>query len=148
MMQPSKTWQHQCKTEKNQIGKLANALSNRPQGALPSDTEDVRQNHNEQCKVVTLRNGKQCEAETSANQSCHENEPVEDPNDVEKKEVGSNNTGPQNNANPRLNTSEHTNPEQQSDASKTIMKPPKPTYVLCDLSMRNLVQVYTYQVIV
>ncbi|KAK8686189.1 hypothetical protein V6N13_125216 [Hibiscus sabdariffa] len=60
------------------IGHITNALSNRPQGALSSGTEDARKNRNEQCRVVTLRSGKQCEAETYANQhvQCQENEPV------------------------------------------------------------------------
>ncbi|XP_062085843.1 uncharacterized protein LOC133791950 [Humulus lupulus] len=40
-----------------QLGHLANDLKNRPQGSLPSDTENLRDGK-EQCKVVTLRNGK------------------------------------------------------------------------------------------
>ncbi|KAK8640333.1 hypothetical protein V6N13_008089 [Hibiscus sabdariffa] len=38
-----------------QIRHLANALNNRPQGALPSDTQDARKNYNEQYKAVTVQ---------------------------------------------------------------------------------------------
>ncbi|KAK8686153.1 hypothetical protein V6N13_125180 [Hibiscus sabdariffa] len=41
-----------------QMGKMANARKRRPQGTLPSDTEDSQQTQNEQCKAVTLRRGK------------------------------------------------------------------------------------------
>ncbi|KAK8641005.1 hypothetical protein V6N13_008756 [Hibiscus sabdariffa] len=66
------------------IGKIANALSNKPQGALPNDTEDARQNHNEQWKVVTLCSWKLCEAETSTKQfvQCEENEPIVGTDDI------------------------------------------------------------------
>ncbi|XP_062112081.1 uncharacterized protein LOC133823377 [Humulus lupulus] len=46
---------------KNQVGKLANELRNRPHGALPSDTENPRNVGKEHCKVVTLRSGKELE---------------------------------------------------------------------------------------
>ena len=42
----------------NQIGQLAVALSNRPQGSLPSNTEDPRREGKEHCKVINLRSGK------------------------------------------------------------------------------------------
>ena len=42
----------------NQIGQLATALSNRPQGSLPSNTEDPRREGKEHCKVINLRYGK------------------------------------------------------------------------------------------
>lgn len=45
----------------NQMGQLANELRNRPQGALPSDTENPRNTSKEQCKIVTLRSGKELE---------------------------------------------------------------------------------------
>ncbi|XP_017635857.1 uncharacterized protein LOC108477895 [Gossypium arboreum] len=42
----------------NQVGQIANVLNSRPQGALPSDTENSRTQGNEQCKAITLRSGK------------------------------------------------------------------------------------------
>jgi len=45
----------------NQIGQLANALNSRPQGALPSDTEDPRRDGKEHCKAIVLRRGKELE---------------------------------------------------------------------------------------
>ncbi|KAH9770702.1 hypothetical protein KPL71_012459 [Citrus sinensis] len=42
----------------NQIGQLATTLSNRPQGSLPSNTEDPRREGKEHCKVINLRSGK------------------------------------------------------------------------------------------
>ena len=42
----------------NQIGQLATALSNRPHGSLPSNTEDLRREGKEHCKVINLRSGK------------------------------------------------------------------------------------------
>ncbi|XP_060973937.1 uncharacterized protein LOC133039131 [Cannabis sativa] len=41
-----------------QLGQLANDLKNRPQGTLPSDTENPRRDGKEHCKAVTLRSGK------------------------------------------------------------------------------------------
>ncbi|XP_062103164.1 uncharacterized protein LOC133814186 [Humulus lupulus] len=43
------------------MGQLANELRNRPQGTLPSDTENPRKDGKEQCKAITLRNGKNLE---------------------------------------------------------------------------------------
>ena len=43
---------------KNQVGQLATALSNSPQGSLPSNTEDLRREDKEHCKVINLRSGK------------------------------------------------------------------------------------------
>ena len=40
---------------KNQIGQLTTALSNKPQGILPSNTEDPRRKGKEHCKVINLR---------------------------------------------------------------------------------------------
>ena len=42
----------------NQVGQLANNLSRRPQGGLPSNTE---KNHREEINAVTLRSGKALE---------------------------------------------------------------------------------------
>ncbi|XP_062114466.1 uncharacterized protein LOC133825555 [Humulus lupulus] len=44
-----------------QFGQLANELKNRPQGTLPSDTENPRKDGKEHCKAVTLRSGKNLE---------------------------------------------------------------------------------------
>ncbi|KAH9680785.1 hypothetical protein KPL71_026683 [Citrus sinensis] len=46
------------KNLENQIGQLAAALSNRPQGNLPSNTEDPRRERKEHYKVINLRSGK------------------------------------------------------------------------------------------
>ena len=48
------------KTLENQIGQITNALLNRPQGTLPSDTEanPSKREVEEQVKAVTLRSGK------------------------------------------------------------------------------------------
>ncbi|KAH9667508.1 hypothetical protein KPL70_021064 [Citrus sinensis] len=43
----------------NQIGQLATAVSNRPQGSLPSNTENPRREGKEHCKVINLRSGKE-----------------------------------------------------------------------------------------
>ncbi|KAA3480245.1 Aspartic peptidase [Gossypium australe] len=45
----------------NRMGQLANKLQRKPQGALPSDTENPRSKSKEHYKVVTLRNGKTLE---------------------------------------------------------------------------------------
>ncbi|XP_024022362.1 uncharacterized protein LOC112091881 [Morus notabilis] len=56
------------RTLENQVGQLANVLSNRPQGSLPSDTENPRRDGKEQCKehckAITLRNGREIEQPT------------------------------------------------------------------------------------
>ncbi|XP_012829654.1 PREDICTED: uncharacterized protein LOC105950833 [Erythranthe guttata] len=45
----------------NQVAQLALNRENRPQGALPSNTEDPRKRQNEQVQAVSLRNGRQLE---------------------------------------------------------------------------------------
>ena len=42
----------------NQIGQLAIALSNKPQGNLPGNTKDPRKEGKEHCKVTNLRSRK------------------------------------------------------------------------------------------
>ena len=42
----------------NQIGQLATAISNRPQGSLPTNTETPRREGKVHCKVISLRYGK------------------------------------------------------------------------------------------
>ena len=43
----------------NQVGQLANALSSRTNGSLPSNTETSKTNGNEHCKAIQLRSGKE-----------------------------------------------------------------------------------------
>ncbi|KAL5582344.1 hypothetical protein UlMin_014786 [Ulmus minor] len=47
------------KNLENQMGQLANALSLRPSGSLPSNTETPKPNGKEQCKVIQLRSRKE-----------------------------------------------------------------------------------------
>ncbi|KAK8935601.1 hypothetical protein KSP39_PZI013849 [Platanthera zijinensis] len=46
----------------SQLGQIANALSLRPQGSLPTDTTPNPKGDNQQCKAVTLRSGKELES--------------------------------------------------------------------------------------
>ena len=41
------------------MGQLGNALNSRPQGSLPSDTENPRRDGKEHCKAISLRSGKE-----------------------------------------------------------------------------------------
>ena len=43
------------------MGQLGNALNSRPQGSLPSDTENPRRDGKEHCKAISLRSGKELE---------------------------------------------------------------------------------------
>ncbi|GMN64002.1 hypothetical protein TIFTF001_033076 [Ficus carica] len=45
----------------NQIGQISNALNVRPQGSLPSNTEDPRREGKKHCKAILLRNGREIE---------------------------------------------------------------------------------------
>ncbi|KAG8491357.1 hypothetical protein CXB51_014478 [Gossypium anomalum] len=45
----------------NQVGQLVIEFRNRPQGALPSDTKNLRNPGKEHCKALTLRSGKTVE---------------------------------------------------------------------------------------
>ncbi|XP_012833282.1 PREDICTED: uncharacterized protein LOC105954150 [Erythranthe guttata] len=47
-----------------QMGQFATQLNARPDGTLPSNTEDPQKGINEQCKAVSLRNGRQLEEVT------------------------------------------------------------------------------------
>ncbi|KAM6554337.1 hypothetical protein CsatB_015099 [Cannabis sativa] len=49
-----------------QLGQLANDLKNRPQGTLPSDTENPISDGKEHCKAVTLRSRKILESNVAA----------------------------------------------------------------------------------
>lgn len=74
------------KNLENQMGQLAHAINNRPQGALPSDTEvNPKSNGKEHCKAITLRSGKELTVlgEGSAYQKSLESEDI----DKEKIEV-------------------------------------------------------------
>ena len=42
----------------NQLGQIASALSNRPQGSLLSNTKNPRRDGKEQCQAILLRSGK------------------------------------------------------------------------------------------
>ena len=46
----------------NQIGQLATAVNNRPQGSLPSNTEDPRREGKEHYKVINLRSEKEADS--------------------------------------------------------------------------------------
>ena len=43
----------------NQVGQLANALSSRPNGSLPSNTEMPKPNGKDHCKAMQPRSGKE-----------------------------------------------------------------------------------------
>ena len=47
------------KNLENQVGQLANTLSSRPSGSLPSNTETPKDKLKEYCKVIQLRSGKE-----------------------------------------------------------------------------------------
>ncbi|KAH9724853.1 hypothetical protein KPL70_007635 [Citrus sinensis] len=54
-------WQSQAiflRNLENQMGQLAKAMSSRTQESLPSNTEDLRREGKEHCKVINLRSGK------------------------------------------------------------------------------------------
>lgn len=46
------------RTLENQVGQLAIAMNNCPQGALPSNTEVNPKRNVEQCQAISLRSGK------------------------------------------------------------------------------------------
>ena len=70
------------KNIENQIGQIALALNNRPQGTLPSDTERNPKGNQEQCKAVMLRSGKHLGGNNAENSATPE-EKVDDSNLVE-----------------------------------------------------------------
>ncbi|KAK8670808.1 hypothetical protein V6N13_037425 [Hibiscus sabdariffa] len=109
-----------------QIGQIASALNSRSQGTLPSNTEDSIQTRNEQCKLVTLQSGRQCEVESPAKQAIQrrDKDPV-DETPVEPKKAGaeSHSTVKKDSANEKVDA------KQQPDANKTSVKPAEPTYL-------------------
>jgi hypothetical protein len=69
----------QIRNLENQIGQMASILNNRPQGSLPSDTEkNPRRDGNEQCKVVTLRSGKELNKDSVEQKKKNDDEAKED----------------------------------------------------------------------
>ncbi|XP_024028688.1 uncharacterized protein LOC112093777 [Morus notabilis] len=63
-----------------QIGQLVNALTNHPQGTLPSNTENPRREGKEHCKAILLRSGKALE------QPQEKNELDGEPSSIQKEE--------------------------------------------------------------
>ena len=63
-----------------QIGQLANALNNRPQGTLPSNTENPRRDGKDHCNAIILRSGKALE------QPKEKKELDEEPSSIQTKE--------------------------------------------------------------
>ncbi|XP_062093732.1 uncharacterized protein LOC133799748 [Humulus lupulus] len=102
-----------------QLGQLANELRNRPQGTLPSDTENPRRDGKEQCKAITLRNGKNLEL---TEDNCKRNsEPTSIQSSVDKgdKTVNSKNS----NGDPEAIAAAI---PQQNATVKPMSKPPPP----------------------
>ncbi|XP_062086086.1 uncharacterized protein LOC133792186 [Humulus lupulus] len=99
-----------------QMGQLANELRNRPQGTLPSDTENPRRDGKEQCKVVTLRSGKNLELHEEKDK--RKNEPTSIQIGEEKRENSASSAAEI--------TQNATASVQQSAAEKCLSKPPPP----------------------
>ncbi|KAM6589718.1 hypothetical protein CsatA_012323 [Cannabis sativa] len=98
-----------------QLGQLANDLKNRPQGTLPSDTENPRRDGKEHCKVVTLRSGKIIESNVAATGS-KEPSSIQKEGEMKKKPATSAAEIP-----PVVTAS-----SQHSAAEKPLQKPPLP----------------------
>ncbi|XP_062089221.1 uncharacterized protein LOC133795776 [Humulus lupulus] len=99
-----------------QLGHLANDLKNRPQGSLPSDTENPRRDGKEQCKVVTLRSGKNLELNEEKDK--RKNKPTSIQIGEEKRENSASSAAEF--------TQNATASVQQSAAEKCLSKPPPP----------------------
>ncbi|XP_062114415.1 uncharacterized protein LOC133825500 [Humulus lupulus] len=99
-----------------QLGHLANDLKNRPQGSLPSDTENPRRDGTEQCKVVTLRSGKNLELNKEKDK--RKNEPTSIQIGEEKRENSASSAAEI--------TQNATTSIQQSAVEKCLSKPPPP----------------------
>ncbi|KAH9762943.1 hypothetical protein KPL70_001000 [Citrus sinensis] len=69
--------------------KLATALSNIPQGSLPSNTEDPRREGKEHCKVINLRSGKDVYSPVGAPKRKIESTQSQEDTQVEKKSQSS-----------------------------------------------------------
>ncbi|KAM6568680.1 hypothetical protein CsatB_016665 [Cannabis sativa] len=98
-----------------QLGQLANDLKNRPQGTLPSDTENPRRDGKEHCKAVTLRSGKIIESNVAATGS-KEPSSIQKEGEMKKKPATSAAEIP-----PVVTAS-----SQHSAAEKPLQKPPLP----------------------
>ncbi|KAM6564131.1 hypothetical protein CsatB_024129 [Cannabis sativa] len=98
-----------------QLGQLANDLKNRPQGTLPSDTENPRRDGKEHCKAITLRSGKILESNVVATGS-KEPSSIQKEGEMKKK--------------PAISAAEIppvvTASSQHSAAEKSLQKPPPP----------------------
>ncbi|XP_062081236.1 uncharacterized protein LOC133786038 [Humulus lupulus] len=99
-----------------QMGQLANELKNRPQGTFPSDTENPRRDGKEQCKVVTLRSGKNLELNEEKDK--RKNEPTSIQIGEEKRENSASSAAEI--------TQNATASVQQSVTEKVLHKPPPP----------------------
>ncbi|XP_062103177.1 uncharacterized protein LOC133814200 [Humulus lupulus] len=102
-----------------QMGQLANELTNRPQGTLPSDTKNPRRVCNEHCKAITLRNGINLELNVEKSKSI--SEPTSIQSNVKKGErVGISNMS-------KVDSEENVAAIPPQNASeKLISKPPPP----------------------
>ncbi|KAM6551726.1 hypothetical protein CsatB_001534 [Cannabis sativa] len=98
-----------------QLGQLANDLKNRPQGTLPSDTENPRRDGKKHCKAVTLRSGKIIESNVAATGS-KEPSSIQKEGEMKKKPATSAAEIP-----PVVTAS-----SQHSAAEKSLQKPPLP----------------------
>ncbi|XP_060969758.1 uncharacterized protein LOC133036986 [Cannabis sativa] len=98
-----------------QLGQLANDLRNKPQGTLPSDTENPRRDGEEHCKAVTLKSGKIIESNLAATGS-KEPSSIQKEGEMKKKPATSAAEIP-----PVVTAS-----SQHSAAKKSLQKPPLP----------------------
>ncbi|KAL5583482.1 hypothetical protein UlMin_015924 [Ulmus minor] len=62
----------------NQVGQLANALSSRPSGALPSNTESPQRDGKEHAKAITLRSGNTVEVPEARKKAQKESDLVQE----------------------------------------------------------------------
>ncbi|XP_062075995.1 uncharacterized protein LOC133780137 [Humulus lupulus] len=99
-----------------QLGQLANDLKNRPQGSLPSDTENPRRDGKEHCKAINLRSGKILEINEEKTKGSKEPTSIQTEGEMSKK--------------PASSAAEFspvdTASGQHSAAEKTLHKPPPP----------------------
>ncbi|XP_062076849.1 uncharacterized protein LOC133781782 [Humulus lupulus] len=99
-----------------QLGKLANDLKNRPQGSLPSDTENPRRDGKEHCKAINLRSGKILENDEEKTKGSREPTSIQTGGESSQKSASEAiETGPVDTAS-----------GQQSVPVKTLHKPPPP----------------------
>ncbi|XP_062119320.1 uncharacterized protein LOC133833078 [Humulus lupulus] len=99
-----------------QLGQLANDLKNRPQGSLPSDTENPRRDGKEQCKAINLRSGKILEINDDKTKGSREPTSIQTEGETSKKPASSAaEIGPVDIAS-----------GQHSITEKTLHKPPPP----------------------